>query len=99
VSEQEAAAGGAAGVKEVRTMIGATTGWFWGGCALMMLVMMVWMIPMMGRGHGHSGHTGHGWTDDPERTLADRLARGEIDTEEYERRLEALRHTDHPAHI
>jgi uncharacterized membrane protein len=74
-------------------------GWFWGGCALMMVVMMVMMIPMMGRGHGHSGHSGHGWSDDPERTLADRLARGEIDTEEYERRLEALRHTDRPAHV
>jgi uncharacterized membrane protein len=80
-------------------MIGATAGWFWGGCALMMLVMMVWMIPMMGRGHGHHGHGGQGWSDDPERTLADRLARGEIDTEEYERRLEALQHTDHPAHV
>ncbi len=41
---------------------------------------------------------GHGWSDDPERTLADRLGRGEIDTEEYERCLEALRHTDCPAH-
>jgi hypothetical protein len=59
-------------------------GWWWGGCALMMVVMMVMMIPMMGRSHGHSGHSETGWNDDPERTLADRLARGEIDTEEYE---------------
>ena len=76
-------------------MIWSTAGWWWGGCALMMVIMMVMMIPMMGRGHGHHGH---GWSDDPERTLADRLARGEIDTEEYERRLEALQRTDHPAH-
>jgi uncharacterized membrane protein len=79
-------------------MIWSTAGWWWGGCALMMVIMMVMMIPMMGRGHRHSGHSGHGWSDDPERTLADRLARGEIDTEEYERRLEALQRTDHSAH-
>jgi uncharacterized membrane protein len=29
--------------------------------------------------------------------LADRLARGEIDVEQYERLLEALRRTDHAA--
>ena len=75
-------------------MIGWTAGWWLGGCAL----MMVMMIPMMSRGHGRSGHNGHGWSGEPERTLADRLARGEIDTEEYERYLEALRRTDHPAH-
>ena len=66
-------------------------GWWFGGCVLMMVVMMVMMIPMMGRGHGRSGHRGHGWSDDPERTLADRLARGEIDADEYTRLLEALR--------
>ena len=77
-------------------MIGWGAGWI-GICGLMMVVMMVMMIPMM-RGHGHSGHGGHGspgWTDDPERTLADRLARGEIDSEEYHRLLDTLRETDH----
>jgi uncharacterized membrane protein len=67
-------------------------GWWWVG-ALFMAIFMVAMGRMMG--HGHWGHGGHGWRDEPERTLADRLARGEIDTEEFERLLEALRRASH----
>ena len=76
-------------------MIGSEVGW-WGVGALFMLICMAVMMPRM-MWHGHWDHGGHGWTDDPERTLADRLARGEIDTEEYERLLEALRRTGHSA--
>ena len=75
-------------------MIAAVAIW-WGLCALMMAVCMVVMLPMMGRArHGHSRHGWDAWQDrtsDPERTLASRLSRGEIDTEEYHRLLEALR--------
>ncbi len=74
--------------------------WGWGaGWWLVVAVFMVICMVMMGRmmGHGHSGQGGHGWRDDPERTLADRLARGEIDVEEYNRLLEALHRTDHSA--
>ena len=70
-------------------------GWWWLVGAGFMVVCMLLMGRMMG-GMGH-GHSGHGRSDDPERTLADRLARGEIDVEEYERLLETLRRTDHAA--
>jgi putative membrane protein len=73
-------------------------GWWWLVGAGFMVVCMLMMGRMMGgMGHGHSGHGGHGRSDDPERTLADRLARGEIDVEEYERLLAALRRTNHSA--
>jgi uncharacterized membrane protein len=54
------------------------------------MAMMVWMMGGM-MGHGHSGqHTGDDKAE-PERTLADRLARGDIDVDEYHRLLDALR--------
>jgi putative membrane protein len=55
--------------------------------------MMMWMM----MSHGHGSHGSH--TAEPrgpagaERILAERLARGEIDTEEYERRRAALQRT------
>ena len=74
-------------------MWGWGAGWWWlVGVGFMVLCMVI-----MGRMMGGMGHGGHGRSDDPERMLADRLARGEIDVEEYERLLEALRRTDHPA--
>ena len=76
-------------------MWGWGAGWWWLVGAGFMVICMVIMGRMMG--HAHSGHGGHGRSDDPERTLADRLARGEIDVEEYERLLETLRRTDHAA--
>lgn len=71
--------------------------WWWGpgswwAAAVFMVICMVAMGAMLGRGHW--GHRGHGWTDEPERILANRLARGEIDTEEYERLFEAIRRSD-----
>ena len=66
--------------------------------AAFMVFCMVMMVRMMGMGHsdhgGESGHAGPRWGDGPERTLADRLAKGEIDVEEYERLLEAMRRGD-----
>ena len=77
-------------------------GW-WGPGVLVMglcMVMMVWMMA----GHGsHGSHHSDGdessrnGTGSAERILADRLARGEIDVEEYDRRLRALQQTD-PLH-
>ena len=67
--------------------------------AVFMVFCMVMMVRMM-TGMGHSGHggdwgrSGHAGEDDPERTLAHRLAKGDIDVEEYGRLLEALRRGD-----
>jgi putative membrane protein len=70
---------------------GSGSGWWVVGSVFMVICMVV-MMRMMGgmMSHGHWGHGGRSSGSDPERTLADRLARGEIDTEEYEHRLEAL---------
>ncbi len=75
-------------------MQGWGAGWWLVGAAFMVFCMVM-MVRMMAMGHsGHGGDSGHGGRDEPERTLADRLAKGEIDVEEYERLLEALRRTD-----
>lgn len=70
-------------------MIGAVSGWWFGGCALFMIVCMLFMMPRMMGHHDHWDHGDHrsfgsAWPD-PERTLANRLAGGEIDADEYER--------------
>ena len=67
--------------------------WGWGGGLMMSLVMIAfwgfvaWAIVSLVRGssrHGQSVRT-------PENTLAERFARGEIDEDEYDKRLTALR--------
>ena len=75
-------------------------------CMALMFWLMFWMMMgrgMMGRGMmGHNRETHgpmeHGHRDDredvPERILANRLASGEIDTDEYERLLATIRRTD-----
>jgi uncharacterized membrane protein len=73
-------------------MRGWGAGWWLIG-AVFMVFCMVMMSRMMG---GHGGHGGHGGSDQPERTLADRLAKGEISVEEYERLLGVLRRTESP---
>ena len=70
----------------------------WGFALFMIcLVLMAWMMMGHGRmGHGGTEH-GHGKDreeDAPERTLAKRLASGEIDTDEYERLLATIRRSD-----
>ena len=76
-------------------MWGWGAGWWLVG-AVFMIICMVMMSRMMGHG-GHSAHGGHDRSDEPGRVLADRLAKGEIDVEEYERLLETLQRADHSA--
>ena len=68
---------------------------WWGPGLLFMTICVVMMVRMMSHGHGsHGSHTAESHEHRPDRAtriLAERLARGEIDTEEYERRLAALR--------
>lgn len=72
------------------------SGWWIVGA--LMIVFCVWMMSRM-MSHGDADHGGGGHGDHPdggadaERTLANRLALGEIDTEEYERLLDTLRRT------
>lgn len=73
---------------------------WWAPGALFMVICMVAMAWMM---MGHGGHGGHGSHSSPtedshgptsggaEGILAERLARGHIDLDEYERHLTALR--------
>lgn len=77
-------------------MWGWGAGWWLVG-AVFIVICMVMMGRMMGgrMGHGRSAHGGHDRSDEPERTLADRLAKGEIDVEEYKRLLETLQRTNH----
>src|SRR6266700_172673 len=77
--------------------------WWWAGLVVMAVFMVVCfavMALMMGRGRmstcmgGMFGswrqHSGRHETDAPERILDERLARGEIDIEEYRRIQETL---------
>ena len=70
-------------------------GWFW--VSIMMIGCMLMMVMMMG---GMMGHGAHGWwhkqdhgqqRESAEQVLADRLARGDIDEEEFTHRRELLR--------
>lgn len=71
--------------------------WFWlGPCLILMVACMVMMMRMMGHG-SHRTHGAHGAPlgdpgdrrgGDAERILTDRLTRGDIDIEQYERRRE-----------
>ncbi|MGI5133262.1 MULTISPECIES: SHOCT domain-containing protein [unclassified Streptomyces] len=64
-------------------------GWFVGsGSAILFLTLVVLLVRAMNRGSGHvHSHAG----SLPEQVLAERFARGEIDEEEYRRRLAVLR--------
>ena len=69
-------------------------GWWWIAFPLMLFCMW-WMM-----GHSHSSH-GSTTSDSSrersggaQRILAERLARGEIDIDEYERRLAVLQASD-----
>lgn len=75
-------------------------GWWW--LALPLMIMCIIMMGrMMGHGHRHR-HAPHGTHgdgtagqgSDAKLILAERLARGEIDIAEYERRLAVLQPTN-----
>lgn len=71
-------------------------GWFLGLIVLLMLVSLGLRILFFSRRrrNWNGGRAGRGPT--AEQILARRLARGEIDEEEYHRRLSALQRTDGP---
>jgi putative membrane protein len=77
-------------------MGGGAGGWWW--MALVMIVfwggLIVLAVALIRRPH-HTHAAGSGFVARPSRAhdiLAERLARGEIDAEEYHSRLDALSH-------
>ncbi|HEX6674615.1 MAG TPA: SHOCT domain-containing protein [Actinomycetes bacterium] len=74
-------------------MMWGWNGWSWWGALLMMFSMvafwglLIWGIVALFRRPGDGRHE----RPDPERILAERFAAGEIDEEEYRRRLDTLR--------
>lgn len=70
--------------------------WGWGSWLVMSLFMLIfwglviWGVVTLVR----STETPRESSADPERILAERFARGEIDEDEYRRRLDALRAVD-----
>ena len=71
-------------------------GWWW---PVAMIICMLLMSRMMKHGGSHTHRSQHRGLDVPERLLADRLAKGEIDVTEYERLRDALQgtHEESPA--
>ena len=71
---------------------GHVMGWHWGWWAfwIVLILLLAWGVA---RGLGRGGASGGGSGGDvsAEETLRRRFAAGEIDEEEYTRRLEALR--------
>ena len=67
-------------------------GWWIFGVLFMIFCMLMMGRMMMGHGmhHSHTGASSGYGRDRPEQTLANRLARGEIDVDEYEQRLAVL---------
>lgn len=68
---------------------GEWNGWAWLAMSASMLVfwaLVIWGVVSVARLGGHQG----GATD-PDRILRERLARGEIDAEEFDQRRELLR--------
>jgi putative membrane protein len=58
---------------------------FWG----LIIFGVVWLVRSAGRGGQHGAAVGQ--APAPQQVLADRFARGEIDEDEYTRRLQVLR--------
>lgn len=79
-------------------MMWGSNGWSWWGWALMSLSMVafwglvVWgIVALFRRPADRWPGDGRSERPDPERILGERFARGEIDEEEYHRRLQTLR--------
>ena len=80
--------------------------WGFGGVFFILcMAFMIWMMfghGMMGHDHSMTGEShresDHMRMDTPERILAERFARGEIDAEEYDERLKALDGRDRSAY-
>lgn len=70
--------------------------WSWGAWLVMTLAMVlfwglvIWGIVTVARSAGPDRAS----LDEPERILAERFARGEIDADEYHRRVETLHSAD-----
>jgi putative membrane protein len=68
------------------------SGWDWLWMTAMMLgfwALVAWLVVTLVRGGADPARS----TSAPERILAERFARGEIDQDEYQQRLEALHGT------
>ncbi|MGW8378177.1 SHOCT domain-containing protein [Streptomyces sp. ODS28] len=76
-------------------------GWGWFGMILstvLVLVVIIGVVVLLARASGWSRGDDSGTrpAPSPEQLLAERFARGEIDEEEYQRRLTTLRATAPP---
>lgn len=58
---------------------------------LLLIALVVWAVVRTTGPAGAAPQRAHDGTADARRILADRLARGELDVDEYDRRLAALR--------
>lgn len=72
------------------------SGWWMGLVWLIVLIglvaLAVWVVITVTRGqHAVGGGAGRAHPGDPEQILAERLARGDIEPDEYRVRLQALR--------
>ena len=74
------------------------SGWAWVwmglGSLIFWALLITGVVLLIRQFNSHSGHRDR---VDPEATLAQRYARGEIDDDEYERRLALLRGRHHDA--
>jgi putative membrane protein len=79
--------------EEEPAMMWGWNGWSWWGWLLMTFTMLgfwglvIWGIVALFRRSGDDRHH----RSDPEQIVAERFAAGEIDEEEYQRRLDTLR--------
>jgi putative membrane protein len=81
---------------------GGGGGWGWGGWLVMALMLLAFwglvalVLVMLVRGPGHGPSSGGPSREEPgahaRHILEERLARGEIDADEYQKRRDLLRH-------
>jgi len=66
------------------------TGWWMGLAMVLFWVAVIWLVLILVRSTDQRTGSGRRPLDHARELLADRLARGEIDTDEYRERLDAL---------